>query len=171
MSLSSGALDVADSTNMEVVYDDQLATNDDYEDDDDDDEYEEVVVVASFHDLDESFILKNATQIDFHGIETSHPSCVIDGRFKFQGNYEHSLGIFNITTFTIIQYSYHLLYQGTQLLLTSEEQFSILGQTDRSLVFKLEGIEPKIVESNITETTTITTTTTTENKEDEYMDL
>jgi hypothetical protein len=169
MSLSSGALDVADSTNMEVVYDDQVPTNDDYEDND---EYEEVVVVASFHDLDESFILKNSTQIDFHGIGTSHPSCVIDGRFKFQGNYEHSLGIFNITTFTI-QYSFHLLYQGTQLLLTSEEQFSILDQTDRSLVFKLEGIEPKIVESNITETTTITTTTTTttENKEDEYIDL
>ena len=37
MSLSSGALDVADSTNMEVVYDDQVPTNDDYEDND---EYE-----------------------------------------------------------------------------------------------------------------------------------
>lgn len=69
----------------------EKAMNDE-NDDEYDDEYEEVLVVATFQDFEESFITKTSEEIVFSNLDSSNPSCVIDGRFKFRGNYENSLG-------------------------------------------------------------------------------
>ena len=67
----------------------QIMTNDNY----DDSEYEEVLIVATFQDVDESFTMKRSQEIAFSNVETSSPTCVIDGKFKFRGSYESALGL------------------------------------------------------------------------------
>ena len=123
-----------------LVQPEQVADSEKAINDENDDDYEEVLVVATFQDFEESFITKNSEEIIFSNIDSSNPSCVIDGRFKFRGNYENSLGT-NYLTNSLTHSFIHLLYEGTHLILKSDESHSIIGQTDCTLVFKLEKIE------------------------------
>ncbi len=79
--------------------------------DENDDEYEEVLVVATFQDFEESFITKNSEEIIFSNIDSSNPSCVIDGTFKFRGNYENSLG----TKYLINSLTHSFIYSMKEL--------------------------------------------------------